>query len=189
MRGSTWFWMTVVGVIWLVLYFCFLMKIPVYVYMNHINLPEDCTSLETNVVITDLAYGWHIEAERLIYSRQGEEAIENYVNGHNRFSKRIMVRNFYEANNVEYDYPILIPSEKYPSKEGDAENYISVRYNSAFKGEQLWGIMSVLGIVFMVVLGWLTYWIDLRLHKKQDLQDARENGASLFYQAFFDRWR
>ena len=174
--------MTVVGILWPVLYFCVLIKVPFYVYMNHIHLPEDCTSLETNVDITDVDYGWHIAAERLIYSSQGEEAIEKYINEHNKFSKKIGIRvgNFYDLNEMEC--AILIFSKKYPYKEQDAENYISIRYESVYGGTTtLFDILFVLGIVFMVVLCWLTYRLDLHLCKKtenKEIQNAdRENSG------------
>lgn len=159
MKKGVWFWVAAVGVIWLILYFCVLIKLPFYIYMNQINLPEDCTSLETKVIITDVDYGWHIEAERLIYSSQGEEAIEDYINENNKFSKSIRVGNFYGLYEMECGNPI--PAEKYPYKERDAENYISLRYMSV----DLYEIMFVLGIAVMAVLCTLTYRVGVRFKR------------------------
>lgn len=169
-------WMIVVGLIWLVLYNSILIKVPFYIYMNLIQLPEECTSLETNVIITDI-YGWHVEAERLIYSKQGEQAIEHYIYENNRFAQGIGVRNFYESNTLEYegDGEILIPSEKYPYQEQDAENYISLRYTSAMIGEwgDLYTIMDFLGIVIMLALCRITYRSYLRRHKNNPVNDSQ----------------
>lgn len=188
MKRTAWFWMHVVGILWLVLYFCFLIKMPFYVYMNHIHLPEDCTSLETNVIITDVDYGWHIEAERLIYSSLGEEAIEDYINENNKFSKKIGIRvgNFYELYEMECGNPIS--SEKYPYKEQDAENYISLRCISI----DFYEIMFVLGIVFMAVLCWLTYRLDRYLYEKtgtKEMQNADNKRGENALQALIHLWK
>ena len=195
MKKSGWFWMTMVGILWLALYFCFLIKWPFYIYMNRLHLPEECIGLETNVIVTDLAYGWHIEAERLIYSDRGEKAVESYINKHNRFSKGIVVRNFYESNgNVDYDHDILIPSEKYPYQEQDAENYMLCHYSSASTTE--WGnfynlmfhAMFWLGIILMAVLCRITYRISLHLHKNNPVytsQELAEDGEQYAYLNFY----
>lgn len=159
-------WMTVVGIIWLVLYYSILIKVPFYVYMNHLHLPEECTGLETNVIITDLVFGWHIEAERLIYSKQGEKAIEHYIYENNRFLNGIEVRNFYESNAYEYDHDILIPSEKYPYQEQDAENYILLHYDP---GLDMFNFMFLLGMVLMLILCRITYRAGLHMHKNNPL--------------------
>ena len=170
-------WMTVVGIIWLVLYYSILIKVPFYVYMNQLHLPEECTNLETNVIITDLAYGWHIEAERLFYSSQGEETIERYIDENNRFSNGIVVSNFYESNgNVDYDHDILIPSEKYPYQEQDAENYILLHYNS---GLDMFSFMFMLGIALMVVLCWITYRAGLHLHKNNPVHTSQASSDNI----------
>lgn len=159
--------MIVVGIIWLVLYFCLLIKVPFYVYMNHLHLPEECTGLETNVIITDLVFGWHVEAERLIYSKQGEKAIEHYIYENNRFLNGIEVRNFYESNgNMDYDHDILIPSEKYPYQEQDAENYILLHYDP---GLDMFNFMFLLGMVLMLILCRITYRAGLHMHKNNPL--------------------
>lgn len=166
-------WMIVVGIIWLVLYNCLLIKFPFYIYMNLLKLPEECTSLETNVIITDLAYGWHVEAERLIYSSQGEEAIEDYIYENNHFAEGISANNFYELNgNMDYDHDILIPSGKYPYQEQDAENYILLHYTSSilFGEWDLYTIMYCLGIVIMFVLCRITYRINLHWHKNKEIR-------------------
>lgn len=193
MKKIRWFWMIVVEILWLVLYFCILIKLPFYVYMNHIHLPEDCTSLETNVIVTDLAIGWHIEAERLIYSSQGEEAIEDFINENNKISKRIEVRNFYESNAYDYDHDILIPSEKYPYKERDAENYILLHYNSGYYvGIDLFYIMFLLGIAVMAVLFWLMHRFNRNLQKKtgnSEIQNTdNENEKNALY-ALIHLWK
>lgn len=193
MKKISWFWMIVVEILWLVLYFCFLMKAPFYVYINCIRLPEDCTSLETNVIVTDLVFGWHIEAERLIYSSQGEEVIEDYIEENNLFSKRIEVRNFYESNAYDYDHDILIPSEKYPYKERDAENYMLLHYASAdYGGIDLFYIMFLLGIAVMAVLFWLMHRFNRYLQKKTgnlEIQNTdNENEKNALY-ALIHLWK
>ena len=122
--------------------------------------------METNVIITDLVFGWHIEAERLIYSKQGEKAIEHYIYENNRFLNGIEVRNFYESNAYEYDHDILIPSEKYPYQEQDAENYILLHYDP---GLDMFNFMFLLGMALMLILCRITYWAGLHMHKNNPL--------------------
>ncbi|MDE6568922.1 MAG: hypothetical protein K2K70_14525 [Lachnospiraceae bacterium] len=189
MKKISWFWMIVVEILWLVLYFYILIKLPFYVYMNHIHLPEDCTSLETNVIVTDLVYGFHIEAERLIYSSQGAEAIESYIDENNTNYKSIVVGNFYESNAYDYDHDILIPSEKYPYKERDAENYILLHYNS---GDNLYDIMFVLGIAVMAILYWLMHRVNRYLQKKtgnSEIQNSDSENEKNAFHALIHLWK
>lgn len=189
MKKISWFWMIVVEILWLMLYFCFLIKAPFYVYINCIRLPEDCTSLETNVIVTDLVYGFHIEAERLIYSSQGEEAIEDFINENNKILKGIEVRNFYESNAYDGDHDILIPPEKYPYKERDAENYILLHYTS---GVDLYETLFVLGIAVMAVFYWLMHRVNRYLQKKTgnlEIQNTdNENEKNALY-ALIHLWK
>lgn len=158
MKYKAWLLAALIAAVWLVLYFSILIKLPFYCYMNQIKLPENCTRLESNVVITDLAYGWHITAECLIYSDHSEEEIENYINENNRFVKRITVINLFRSNNQDADHEILIPSGKYAdSPVQDQEKYILLNYTSVKYEGNMFGIMVLLGLLVMGLLGRAVY--------------------------------
>lgn len=147
---------TIFCVIWLLVYFGIIIKIPFYFYINSIVLPKGCKQMETNVIITDLD-GHQIIAERLIYSDKSEEEIKRYIDENNKFSKRIKVTGFFRSNSLDYDHDILIPSEKYPYGTQDAEKYILLHYSTMMYDGKLYQIMALVGFIVMLIICVLTY--------------------------------
>ena len=154
MKYKDWIRIVIFSIIWLILYNSFLIKLPFYLYMNNITLPEGCEQLETKVTITDVEI-WHIIAERLVYSEKREEEIASYIHKHNIFSKKIEVYDLYEANGRDYNEDIFISDEKYPYQEQDAENYILLHYSTW--GGHLYEIMEWIGIIIMLIICILIY--------------------------------
>lgn len=153
MKCLHWILVIIVGIAWIAVYFGFLIKLPFYLYINNIKLPEDCSHLETNVIITDLPT-WQIVADRLVYTTIGEEEIREYIDKGNRNSEKIEVADFFEWNNREYDgYATAISPEKYAYVEGeDKGNYIVLEYASNMHGGHLYEIMCLLGILMVIVI-------------------------------------
>lgn len=151
-------WFILAGIIWVVAYFGFIIKLPFYIYINNISVPEECTQLETNVIISEFPT-WQIVADRLVYTAASEEEIEEYIVRNNRYSKRIKVANLFERNNPEYDdYDIVISSEQYAYVEGEEkDNYIVLEYSSNMYGGLLFEKMCLIGIIIMIAICCLVY--------------------------------
>lgn len=151
-------WFILAGIIWVVAYFGFIIKLPFYIYINNISVPEECTQLETNVIISEFPT-WQIVADRLVYTAASEEEIEEYIVRNNRYSKRIKVANLFERNNPEYDdYDIVISSEQYAYvEEEEKDNYIVLEYSSNMYGGYLFEKMCLIGIIIMIVICCLVY--------------------------------
>lgn len=68
-----------VGLVWLVLYSIILWKIPFYVHINNLVLPEGSESITVKVAITDYASVPHVVAQKVFVVDLKEEEIAKYI--------------------------------------------------------------------------------------------------------------
>ena len=98
------FIITIFAIVWLAAYYTIGIKIPSYLYITSLQLPEDTVNIKTKVEVSDDA-GWHIAAERLIYTSYTEDELNLYIDKNNNTYAN--VSHYIEAEFLEWDWQII----------------------------------------------------------------------------------
>lgn len=146
---------SILALVWLVGYYTIIIKIPYYLYINCIQLPEDTVNIQTKVGISDIE-GWHIIADRLIYSVYSEDELEQYIDKNNDTSAYVI--NYFEHIPGEGDYLYIISDEHPEVTEAEQPHYFLLHYSSPHYFTLSWdGILECFGLVSTVAICILLY--------------------------------
>lgn len=116
-----------VAVLWELLYFTVLWRLPFICNLNRVKIPKDCKEIETNVIWTDLEIV-HIKAERVFSSERSLEELEDYINNNNSHLGRI---DFGWWSCPEYDHADAVSPEDHPELSWDGtETYYVLTYST-----------------------------------------------------------
>jgi len=106
-----------------------LWKVPVYIKLNSINIPDGCEKIETEVIYTDV-YEYHILGEKVMKYESGWDSVEEYVQANNseKALANISIVPFFR----EWDDFAVFPNDYYDkvSKE-DYDKYFVIVYYKA----------------------------------------------------------
>ncbi len=149
----------ILALVWLVVYHKVIIKIPFCLYISSLQLPEDTVNVKTKVEIDDIE-GWHITAERLIYTNYSEDKLEQYIEKKN--GTYIEVINYFDVNPIE-TYWYIFTDEDLEVDESEQSHYFVVHYSTL--GSYWFEILSCLGIVSTILICIFLY----RIMKKNNL--------------------
>ena len=117
----------IITLLWLLLYFTILWRLPFICNLNRVKLPDGCREIETNVIWTDLEIV-HIKAERVFSSEKSLEELEDYINENNSHLERI---DFGSWSCPEYDHADAVSPEDHPELPWDGtETYYVLTYST-----------------------------------------------------------
>ncbi len=91
-------------------------KAPFYIKLKSIDVPKNCTEIETKVELTDV-YWYHVIGERLVKYDGGYEELQSYVEENNSEDKlrNISVHPFFVEKDdyaiSPYDYAVDFPEQ------------------------------------------------------------------------------
>ena len=114
-------------ILWLLLYFTILWRLPFTYNLNRVKIPDDCREIETNVIWTDLEIV-HIKAERVFSSERSLEELKDYINKNNSRLGRI---DFGWWSCPEYDHADAVSPDDHPELSWDGtETYYVLTYST-----------------------------------------------------------
>lgn len=99
-------------------------KIPIYLKLNAIDIPDSCIEIETDVILSDV-YWLHIAGERVIQYDGDYEALNTYIQQNNSAFqlKNITVVPFFRDTSESVIHP-----DKYNIAESERQNYAVIKY-------------------------------------------------------------
>ena len=101
-----------------------LWKVPVYLKLKSINIPDGCEDITTQVIFSDV-YWYHIIGNRVVKYDGGSAAVREYVlqNNSEKKLKNISVHPFF----VETDDYAVSPYD-YEVAQSDKDKYVIIEY-------------------------------------------------------------
>ena len=101
-----------------------LWKVPVYLKLKSINIPDGCEDITTQVIFSDV-YWYHIIGNRVVKYDGGSAAVREYVlqNNSEKKLKNISVHPFF----VETDDYAVSPYD-YEVAQSDRDKYVIIEY-------------------------------------------------------------
>lgn len=101
-----------------------LWKVPVYLKLKSINIPDGCEDITTQVIFSDV-YWYHIIGNRVVKYDGGSAAVREYVlqNNSEKKLKNISVHPFF----VETDDYAVSPYD-YEVEQSDRDKYVIIEY-------------------------------------------------------------
>ena len=101
-----------------------LWKVPVYLKLKSINIPDGCEDITTQVIFSDV-YWYHIIGNRVVKYDGGSAAVREYVlqNNSEKKLKNISVHPFF----VETDDYAVSPYD-YEVEHSDRDKYVIIEY-------------------------------------------------------------
>lgn len=148
-------------ILWLLLYFTVLWRLPFIWNLNRVKVPKDCKEVATDVIWSDLEI-MHIKAERVFSSERSREELEDYINKNNSHLGRI---DFGWWSYPEYDHVDAVDPEDYPEL-WDGDCYV-LTYSTW--GTGIDAVVFLAGGILGTVLGIIVYVLmEKMFHKKMN---------------------
>ncbi|MBQ3464192.1 MAG: hypothetical protein IJH36_14030, partial [Clostridia bacterium] len=100
---------SIISVLCIIVLSAIFWRVPFYIKLKNIDVPKNCTEIETRVEFTDV-YWYHIIGERLVKYDGGYEELQSYVEENNSEDtlRNISVKPFFVENDdcaiSQYDY-------------------------------------------------------------------------------------
>ena len=107
---------SIISVVCIIVRSAIFWRVPFYIKLKNIDVPKNCTEIETRVEFTDV-YWYHIIGERLVKYDGGYEELQSYVEENNSEDKlrNISVKPFFVEKDdcaiSPYDYAVDLPEQ------------------------------------------------------------------------------